>query len=400
MTPVVASPAARLACTVVSDAARLETLRPAWAALLSASATDEPTLSPTWLLTWLRVFGRLGGRRPYVALFHERGRLVGLAPLVRRLCWRRPGLPFRRLEWLGSGEPEADGVCSEYLNVVAERGAEPAVAAAFAQALQAGAFGPWDEVVLPMMDGEAAMTGLLSAALRRAGLDVEVAETAAAPYVPLPPTWDAYLKRLSSNDRRLVVHSLRDFDAFAGGEARLHRAETKEDLTDGFRVLKALHAERWRKDGRAGAFHSGRFTAFHEAATAELLRDGALELLWMTVRGEPVAVVYNVVWNGKVYFYQSGRKTDLPPKVRPGVVLLAHAIRGAIEAGRREFDFLAGDSQYKRQMALASRPLVQIRVARCCLRERLRRAAERGIDRVRPLRNALRDLLSRLGVRR
>ena len=90
------------------------------------------------------------------------------------------------------------------------------------------------------------------------------------------------------------------------------------------------------------------------------------------MRGEPVAAVYNLIWSNKVYFYQSGRKTDVPPKVRPGVVLLAHAIRGAIEAGRREFDFLAGDSQYKRQMALASRPLVQIRVARRCFRERLR----------------------------
>ncbi len=118
------------------------------------------------------------------------------------------------------------------------------------------------------------------------------------------------------------------------------------------------------------------------------------------MRGEPVAAVYNIVWNNKVYFYQSGRKTDVPPKVRPGVVLLAHAIRGAVEAGRREFDFLAGDVQYKRQLALALRPLVQFRVARRCLRERLRLLAESGINRVRPLRNFFRGFFARFSSSR
>ena len=125
-----------------------------------------------------------------------------------------------------------------------------------------------------MMDGMAAMTGLLAAAFRRAGLDAETVATTAAPYVPLPPTWDAYLKSLSSNDRRLVVHSLRDFDAWAGGAAQLRRAASVAELEEGMRILKALHAERWKKDGQAGAFHSRRFSAFHGAVTADLLRQG------------------------------------------------------------------------------------------------------------------------------
>jgi CelD/BcsL family acetyltransferase involved in cellulose biosynthesis len=122
-----------------------------------------------------------------------------------------------------------------------------------------------------------------------------------------------------------------------------------------------------------------------------LLEEGALELAWLLVRGEPVAAAYNLVWNGKVSYYQCGRRLDVPDAVRPGVVLLAHLIRGAIEAGRREFDFLGGAALYKSQLALATRPLVQVRAARPSLREWLRRGAERGVVWARSVRNAARS---------
>jgi CelD/BcsL family acetyltransferase involved in cellulose biosynthesis len=109
----------------------------------------------------------------------------------------------------------------------------------------------------------------------------------------------------------------------------------------------------------------------------------ALELRWLSVRGEPVAALYNLTWNDKVYFYQSGRKLDVPSGVRPGIVIHLRAIRRAIEAGRREYDFLGGASQYKRKLATATRPLVSVRAVRSPVLELARSAVERGIEAVR-----------------
>jgi hypothetical protein len=122
-----------------------------------------------------------------------------------------------------------------------------------------------------------------------------------------------------------------------------------------------------------------------------LLEEGALEVAWLLVRGEPVAAAYNIAWNGKVAYYQCGRRLGVPDAVRPGIVLLAHLIRGAIEAGRREFDFLGGMALYKTQPALATRPLVQVRAARPCLREYLRRTADCGLRWARALRKKIRS---------
>ena len=328
------------------------------------------------MLTWWRVYGGLQGRRLRIGLFHEGGRLVGLAPLLSRRHWYGGALPFRRLEFLASGEPSADGIYSNHLTVLTERGAEERVAGRFVAGVIEGAFGRWDEVVLPMMPGDTALPDLLLDAFRGAGVWAAKTETARAPYIPLPKTWDAYLRTLSRSARRAVQRSLRAFDAWAGGTARVDAVTGLGDLEIGKRILVGLHHGRWAEAGKPGVFHSPLYLQFHDAIMPLLAGRGSLELVCLCARGEPVAALYGMSWAGKVYAYQTGRRTDLPNNVRPGFVLFALAIRRAIEAGQHEFDLLADDAPYKRQLAPCSRPLVQVRAARRSLVERVRRGAK------------------------
>jgi CelD/BcsL family acetyltransferase involved in cellulose biosynthesis len=354
-----------------------------WWDLLARSDDSEPMLTPFWLRAWWRVFGADGGRELRVFLVYEGDRLIGIVPLLSRRHWYRPGLPFRRLELLGSGEAEADEICSEYLGVVAEKDREHAVVSELAAALAQGHLGSFDEIVFPAMRGESASARLLVGALESAGFGVRATVTAECPYITLPKTWDGYLAALSSSERRFVKQSLASFDTWASGESELHEARTLSELELGSAVLRELHGERWTAAGHDGAFRSARFRDFHGEVMRALLERDALELRWLSVRGEPVAALYNFVWNDKVYFYQSGRKLDVPNGVRPGIVIHLRAIRCAIEAGRREYDFLGGASQYKRKLATATRPLLSVRAVRSPVLELARSAVERGIEGVR-----------------
>ena len=381
-----------LDCRIIRKSRDLSPFEPAWRDLLDRSSTDEPTLTPLWLGAWWRVFGARDGRQLRMTLFFDGGRLVGMAPLLSRRHWYRTGIPFRRLELLASGEPEADEICSDYLGVIAERGQEEAVVTGLVAALSSELLGAWDELVLPAMDGEGPTARLLTAALEQARIPVESEITGACPYISLPTSWEDYLGSLPPGGRYVITRSLRTFDQWAQGDAELHEVRTPADLELGERVLQTLHGDRWRADAQGGAFSSPRFTAFHQEVMASLLAEGALELLWLTVRGDPVAVVYNVVWKGKVYFYQGGRKVDVPKGVRPGIVLHAHAIRRAIAAGRREYDFLAGASRYKMQLATGTRPLARVRAVGSPLLEAARRAADRGVGEARHLCDRLRGV--------
>src|SRR5512133_1778885 len=113
-----------LSWSIVSDPRQLEGLAGPWSELLERSGSNEIMLSPEWLIPWWRSFGNEGGRELRVGVLHRGDALVGLVPLLARWHWYALGIPFRRLELLGTGERERDEVCSEYLNMIVERGAE------------------------------------------------------------------------------------------------------------------------------------------------------------------------------------------------------------------------------------------------------------------------------------
>ncbi|WP_394821760.1 GNAT family N-acetyltransferase [Pendulispora albinea] len=376
-------------CRLVTSLAELDAMREDWEALLARSDSNEPTLSPLWLLAWWRIYGGEGNRALRVFAFYEGKRLVGLVPLLQRDTLYRRVLPFRRLEPLASGEDEADETCSDYLGPIAERGREEAVAQEFVVALAKGAAGPWDEILLPSMSADSPFTPLLARKLNAIGAKVYVQTSASCPFVPLPPTWDEYLLALSSKHRYTVRRALRDFEKEMGAPPVLDVVSRREDLEPTFDTLVELHAERW-KEGHGGVFASARFSAFHRTIAPALFERGALDLGLLRADGRPIGAFYNFVWNGKSYFYQSGRALDVPRGVAIGIVMHALLIRRAIERGLREYDFLAGASRYKLDLSPAVRHLVTIRAAQPRLVEHARRTTESAIRHVRTLRHALR----------
>src|SRR5262249_7297905 len=149
-----------------------------------------------------------------------------------------------------------------------------------------------------------------------------------------------------------------------------------------------LHGERW---GGEGVFGSPRFRAFHDDVMPRLFARGALDLAWLTARGAPIAAAYGIVWHGKIYFYQAGRSLDVPRGLRPRIALHALLVRRAVEAGRREYDFLTGRARYNGQLAAAARGVVQLRAVRRArgARERARAFSARAIQEARILRNTI-----------
>jgi CelD/BcsL family acetyltransferase involved in cellulose biosynthesis len=385
-----------LTTRILDEIGEAEAMRAEWSALVLRAPRGELVLTPAWLLAWWREFGRGDGLKLRMVTFRDGGTLVGLAPLSLRLVLHRRAIPVRRLALLATGEEEQHEICSDYVGVLCDAGYEEAIAQALARlVVEDRALGRWDELLMPAMSSEDPAVEQLRGAFEAAGAQVSVAETGRCPYVALPKTWEEYLKMLEGSSRYVVTRAMRELEKWAGkGGFELLRANTPEELATGRKVLHSLHGERWSGEGERGVFASERFARFHDEMMPQLLagKDGQLDLFWLQVKGEPIAAVYNIVFRNKVYFYQSGRKLEVPKQVKPGIAIHALVMQRSIGLGHREYDFLNGASQYKMKLATATRPLVTLRAVAPSLRARAveaaRNLAEAAVTQVRERRKA------------
>lgn len=378
-----------LRTSLITTARELEALREPWTELLSKSATNEVMQGPIWLINWWHVYGQVQGRELCTLAMHQDGRLVGLAAMCRRKVGK---LGMHRVEFMGSGEDEEHETCSEYIGLLAERGCEQVVAESFGEALEDGLIAPWDQIDFTAMSSEAVISPLLARAMGKATVYEVIG---GAPFATLPSSWDEYLASLPSSRRYLIRRSLKAWEKWAGTAPTLRRVESEKELEAAFDMLSALHEERWQEVGNAGAFASPLFREFHRETMRDLLRAGALWLNWLEVEGEPVAATYSIIWNNQVRFYQSGRKLELPKKVRAGLVIHVCAIRESIEAGYSHYDFLAGTTRYKMQLANNVRPLMRLSLSRPSLRSKMQKLGTAGVGLGKLVRNEVRSRLAK-----
>jgi CelD/BcsL family acetyltransferase involved in cellulose biosynthesis len=368
---------APLTVSIIDQGSELERMRGEWEQLLGRSAGLHPSLTPTWLLAWWRVFGPRDGRRLRTLAVRDAQELVGLFPLLERRYWYYGLVPMKRVEPMASGEDAADEIVSEYLGPIVASGREDEVMGAIADRLAADR-AHWEELVLPALDGQSPAVLALEPALRARGLQCESKVSGRCPFIALPKRWEDYLGALSSDDRYMAKRSLRDFERWAGKSAKVEVAASHDDLPRAKEILHRLHEHRWQAGGQTGVFVSPVFRRFHDLVMPALLDRGELDLRWLMANGEPVAVSYSIVDDGRIFFYQGGRATEVPKGVRPGIVLHLYAIKAAIEAGRAEYDFLAGDARYKQQLSTGTRTLVELRVTHPSVPELARVAVSAG----------------------
>lgn len=320
-----------------------------WETLAEVSPFSSFFLTKEWTESWLDVFGSL--LKPEILVFHGGGQPVGACLLVRRTERRGP-IPIRRVYLNTAGEDEDDSSCIEFNSLLCLDGWEGPAATALCAHLQSK---PWDELAL---DG--GMPGPPVEALAAAFPGLDRIETGTSSfYVDLAELRQSQLGfegRLSRNTREQLRRSKKLYGE--SGEIRVEAATSTAGALDMLMELARFHQQSWVARGRPGVFASRRFLAFHQALIRVAFPQAGIQLLRIAAGPRVIALLYNFVRRGKVYFYQSGLQYSKDNRLKPGLVAHACAIQTCLEQGLDEYDFLAGDSRYKQSLATKSRPLV------------------------------------------
>ena len=301
------------------------------------------------------------------------GALVGLGILVRRAVRRHGLLRSRGLFLNCTGDPLLDEITIEHNGFLAERGAEREVAQACADYLLAGR-ADWDELFLNGMRHPELVEGLSleHAQVRTRSLD-------SCRYVDLAAlraNGQEYVAALGRSTRYNIRRSLREYEK--RGTLELHEATDLVQAHAYLERLGHLHQRYWEQKGEPGSFANVFFSTFHERLIARAFSDGAVQLLRVTAGGAELGYLYNYVHRGRVYNYQSGFDyTGGSLHERPGLVCHVLAIEHNLRKAHVIYDFMAGDSDYKRNLSTASQTLAWQVIQRPRLKLRIEDALRR-----------------------
>lgn len=295
----------------------------AWHALHASSALRSPFLTFLWQSEWTRAFApetRLEIRR----VTDPSGRLIGLLPLYEV----EPGV----LRLIGGAD------VSDYLDLLCEAGRETDVWTALL-ASRPSTRPLWDLHAVPAASPTVTALPVLAAEY---GADVTVAREERCPVLTLPATWESYLAGLSGKHRHELLRKMRRLEREVP-EARAVGLGSRADVEARFDDFLTLH-----RQSRVGKsrFMDDRMEGFFRRVSAMLAEAGAFRLWLLDTPDGPIASFLCLEWDGNVGLYNSGFRPDRAA-LAPGLILLAHVIRDAIDRGCRRFDFLRGEERYK-----------------------------------------------------
>jgi CelD/BcsL family acetyltransferase involved in cellulose biosynthesis len=345
---------------IIETVAEFANLEKTWGEFLSSSPSDNYFLTWEWLWNWWNVYAQPGDRLA-IALITRGDETVGIAPLYVRNKLLGGLYPVRRMMFLGTQEEGSGDVCSDYMDVICREGEEGPVLELLFKTIDERDM--CDEICLHRIDTSAKTFPFFQRAARKLKFLAIAADEYTSPYIKLPGSWDDYLsgltplmrKRIRSGRRKLLQDSA----------VTVKKAGNDADLTEFFERLVELHHKRWDSKGMEGAFSHRQFDRFHRTVMPAMMRNGHLDLVLLSKNDEAKAVLYNIVYKNKIYFYQSGIDTT-DKKASFGTLSLGYCIEEAIKKGMEEYDFLpkGGTDGYKDRFSNAWRTVADIYMAR------------------------------------
>lgn len=294
---------------------------------------------------------------PDLLVFVKDSEVVGCCLLVWRTQWVK-GVPLRRVYLNCGGEDEADSTCMEYNSLLSL----PDYAEEVAKALETSLRGRhWDELLL---QGVVEHSPIYAMASSLGSLELSERPSHYVDLCQLRRDAVDFDCVLSAKARKNIRRSQRTFDQI-GGTCTVRLAESAEEAVTMLRQLAELHQTSWVDRGSPGVFGSQRFFGFHESLIHMAFSKNRILLFQVRTGAELVGALYCFLDRGWVRFYQSGFNYSLDEHASPGLFTLYLIIRYCLDQQDfMAFDFLAGDTQYKRSLATSSQSLRWVSVLR------------------------------------
>ncbi|HML95826.1 MAG TPA: GNAT family N-acetyltransferase [Thermodesulfobacteriota bacterium] len=160
---------------------------------------------------------------------------------------------------------------------------------------------------------------------------------------------DDYFGLLSPNRRQQIRRSIKEYEKFGAIEIAI-AANTDEALAL-FDELTEIHQKTWTEEGHTGALSDSYIIDFHKNLISRRFEHGEIQLIKVSAGAHVLGCIYNLIYEGKVYFYICGFNYLPGNLYRSGLVCHSFAIMHNARLGLNSYDFLEGDDSYRKSLS-------------------------------------------------
>ena len=179
-----------------------------------------------------------------------------------------------------------------------------------------------------------------------------------------------YLTSLSRNTRYQINRSIREYEKY--GAIKFNIAASSQEALDWFEEAAPHHIARWQDTDVGSGYTNPEFVSFHRRLIKQAFTQNEIDLIKVTAGEKIISYLYNFKANDTVYFYLSANVYDQSlAHTKPGLVSHYLTISHYIAEGKTCYDFMGGESQYKRSLSNQCSPILINSYKRECLKTKL-----------------------------
>jgi CelD/BcsL family acetyltransferase involved in cellulose biosynthesis len=331
----------------------LETLRSSWHELLTHYPLATTFCTPEWLIPWWRSFGK-NQQLLAAGFFGETSRLVALAPLSLTRIQVAPAISLRLLRLMGDGSHDSDN-----LDLPVMAGFESRFAASLLRYLK-DQHAIWDFCELNTLPPQSPGADAFRQVLAQEKWVVSENDRPASA-IPLPATWEEYLKQLSSKERGKI--GLRTRKLEKKYKVRIRKCKEESEIDPLLQALFELHGKHWQLRGLPGTLQSSARRQFYGELARMPLACNRLDLWVLELNEKIVAAQFGLRHGSTVFSLQEGFDPDYSAD-SVGYVLRSQVLKNLIADGIRRYDFLGGADESKLRWGAETGHYLDLRFAR------------------------------------
>jgi CelD/BcsL family acetyltransferase involved in cellulose biosynthesis len=276
---------------------------------------------PAWLKTWWECFG--SGAELYICCVRQGDKVLGIAPLkirqdVASMIGSTDVCDYQDFVWAPGFEEE---FCSSILQNLSQKGLK--------------------SLVLESLRPDSRIATKFVPLAKERGLQTDCQPFDVSLDMELPANFEDYLSSLDGKQRHEIRRKLRNINSL--GEVQYRVIAEKGEIPTAITAFLQLFPE-YRRD--KAEFLTDKMLEYFRRMAANLGGEGRLRFGALELGGKAVAMIMYFDYNDNVYLYNSAYDPSFK-NMSVGIISKALCVQDSIQRGKKRFDFLKGNEQYK-----------------------------------------------------